>query len=136
VYTIFPHTADAGLRVEAEDMEELFAEAGRAFFSLVVANLDDVQPRTQREITVEGDDLEYLFFDWLNELLFTFENERLLLSQFEVSLDAGGLRSVASGERVDRDRHQLEHEVKAITYHGLKVVRTEQGWMAEVIVDI
>ena len=33
-------------------------------------------------------------------------------------------------------RHSLEHEVKAITYHGLRVERTEDGWLAEVIVDI
>ncbi len=136
MYTIFPHTADAGLRVEAADKETLFAEAGCALFSLVVTNLDEVQVNTKRTITVDGDDLEYLFFDWLSELLFTFERERLVFNQFAVSFHAGGVRGIASGEPVDHERHQLEHEIKAITYHGLKVQQTEQGWIAEVIVDI
>jgi SHS2 domain-containing protein len=30
----------------------------------------------------------------------------------------------------------LSHEVKAITYHGLAVERTADGWRAEVVVDI
>ncbi len=136
MFTIFPHTADAGLRVEAEDVETLFADAGRGLFSLLVSNVDDVQPNVRREITVDGDDLEYLFFDWLSELLFIFEDQHLLFSQFDVSLQKGGLRGVASGEQIDRDRHRLEHEIKAITYHDLKVKRTDQGWIAEVIVDI
>ena len=36
----------------------------------------------------------------------------------------------------DQARHALAHEVKAITYHRLKVERTADGWLAEVIVDI
>ena len=136
MFTIFPHTADAGLRVEAEDRETLFADAGRGLFSLLVSNLDDIQPNVRREITVAGDDLEYLFFDWLSELLFVFEQEHLLLSQFDVSLQKGGLRGITWGEQIDRERHRLEHEIKAITYHNLQVKRTDHGWIAEVIVDI
>ena len=33
-------------------------------------------------------------------------------------------------------RHELDMEIKAITYHGLKVERDGDGWLAEVIVDI
>lgn len=136
MYTIFPHTADAGLRVEAESLETLFAEAGCALFSLLVANLDDVQARTTRQITIEGDDLEYLFFDWLSELLFLFDSEGLLLSRFAVVFRAGGLTGTVQGEPMDHQRHRMEHEIKAITYHDLQVQRREHGWIAEVIVDI
>ena len=40
------------------------------------------------------------------------------------------------GEPMDAARHTLLHEVKAITHHGLRVEPTEDGWLAEVIVDI
>jgi SHS2 domain-containing protein len=46
------------------------------------------------------------------------------------------LRAAAWGEPVDPARHELDHEVKAITYHGLKLERDGDGWLAEVIVDI
>lgn len=136
MFTIFPHTADAGLRVEAADLETLFADAGRGLFSLIVSNLDEVEPRTTKEIAIDGDDVEYLLFDWLSELLFIFESERLLLGVFNVSVGPHGLVASAAGEPVDWGRHQMEHEIKAITYHGLVVERTEHGWAAEVIVDI
>jgi SHS2 domain-containing protein len=136
MFTILPHTADAGLRVEAADLGTLFAEAGCGLFSLIVSNLDDVEPRTTKEFVIAGEDVEYLLFDWLSELLFIFESERLLFREFDVSVGPHGLQATAAGERVDRVRHQMEHEIKAITYHGLVVERTKQGWAAEVIVDI
>jgi SHS2 domain-containing protein len=60
----------------------------------------------------------------------------LLLSRFEVHVRDGGLSATARGEPLDPGRHSLLHEVKAITYHGLTVEQTDQGWLAEVIVDI
>jgi SHS2 domain-containing protein len=136
MYQVFDHTADVGLRVFAPDRSSLFAEAARALFSLVVVNLDAVQAVEERRYELAGEQDEYLLFDWLNELLYTFETEHLLLCEFQIDLGPAGLRATGRGERVDRSRHELDHEVKAITYHGLKVERTGDGWMAEVIVDI
>jgi SHS2 domain-containing protein len=53
-----------------------------------------------------------------------------------VKLDDAGLSATARGEPWDPDRHELDHEVKAITYHGLKVEQEAGGWLAELIVDI
>ena len=62
--------------------------------------------------------------------------EHLLLGKFEAHVRDDGLTGFAWGESLNRDRHTLEHEVKAITYHGLRLERDGDGWMAEVIVDI
>jgi len=102
----------------------------------LVANLDDVRCVEQRTYQIPGDEDDYLLFDWLNELLYTFDTERLLLTEFDVELHDGGLHAVCRGEPIDRARHDLEHEVKAITYHGLRTERDGDGWLAEVIVDI
>jgi len=136
MYETFEHTADLGLRVTAADLPSLFAEAGRGLTSMIVANLDDVRPVREVTIAVEGGRLDELLFDWLNEILYVFESQRLLLAQFDVQIDAAGLRASARGEEADESRHVLEHEVKAITYHGLKVERTSEGYLAEIIVDI
>lgn len=136
MFRTFAHTADAGLHIEAEDLNALFAEAGRALFSLIVANADAVEPRTEMEITVDGSDREYLMVDWLSELLFLFESQQLLLCGFRISVTADGLAATVSGEGVDERRHRLEHEVKAITYHDLMVTQSADKWTARVIVDI
>jgi SHS2 domain-containing protein len=80
--------------------------------------------------------LDYLLFDWLKELLYHFAADHLLLGSFAVQTTDTGLTGKAWGEPLDRSRHLLEHEVKAITYHGLRVEQTVDGWLAEVIVDI
>lgn len=136
MYEIFEHTADLGLRVQAADLEGLFAEAGRGLASMMVANLDEVQPVQERELTLTGEERDYLLFDWLTELLYIFDTERLLLVDFTLQIGNSGLHSVCRGETLDPGRHLLDHEVKAITYHGLKVEQTDAGWQAELIVDI
>jgi SHS2 domain-containing protein len=136
MYETFDHTADLGLRVRAADVDTLFAEAAQALFAAIVENLGTVEPRQRLDLEIAGDEKEYLLFDWLKELLYHFDSEHVLLSRFEVHVRAGGLSGTAWGEPFDPARHQLLHEVKAITYHGLTVAQTEGGWLAEVIVDI
>jgi SHS2 domain-containing protein len=136
MYETFDHTADLGLRIRAADLNTLFAEAGRALFSALVENPDAVAPIHRLDVTIAGSDREYLLFDWLKELLYRFEVEHLLLTRFEVTVGADGLEGSARGEPFDPERHELAHEVKAITYHGLRVEETPDGWLAEVIVDI
>ena len=135
-YETFEHTADLGLRVRADDLNALFADAARGLFSMIVPDLDSVRPSESVSIAVEGDVSDLLLFDWLNELLYTYEVRRLLLCQFEVEFGTSGLVATAKGEPIDPARHALDHEVKAITYHGLKLEQQDGRWLAEVIVDI
>ena len=137
MYEVFEHTADLGLRVRAASLMELFAEAARGLVAMVVTNLDDVQPVQDMTFQITGSEAEYLLFDWLNELLYTIDTQRVVFNQFECRLSAGGLNCTARGEPIDEARHELDHEVKAITYHGLKVEEQPDGhWLAELIVDI
>jgi SHS2 domain-containing protein len=136
MYEYFEHTADLGIRVRAADLNGLFAEAATALFAAVVDGLDTVRLTQQVEITVEGTDREYLLFDWLRELLFRLDADHLLLASFDVKVTESGLKASAWGEPIDPARHVLSHEVKAITYHGLRVEQEDGGWIAEVIVDI
>jgi SHS2 domain-containing protein len=136
MHEFFEHTADLGLRVGAADLETLFADAATALFEAIVDNLDAVRPERAVAVRVDGTELEYLLFDWLKELLRRFDTDHLLFSRFEVKVTPSGLEGTAWGEELDRDRHELGHEVKAITYHSLCVEQTGDAWLAEVIVDI
>ena len=136
MYETFDHTADLGLRIRADTLDGLFADAARGLFSVLVANLDDVQPVEEVTFALDPDEFDLLLFDWLAELLYTFETRRLLLAQFDVHVGDDGLRATARGEPLDPSRHVMAHEIKAITYHELKVQRSNGGWLAEVIVDI
>jgi SHS2 domain-containing protein len=136
MYETFDHTADLGLRIRAASIDVLFAEAAEALFATIVTDLAAVQPLVEREVILPADDRDYLLFDWLKQLLYWWDVEHLLFGKFEVRVGDQGLAAKAWGEPLDRQRHQLEHEVKAITYHGLVVAPEGDGWLAEVIVDI
>ena len=136
MYELFEHTADLGLRARAPDLDTLFVEAAECLFSAIVEDLSTIRPAQVVEVRLQAEDREYLLFDWLKALLYHFDAEHLLFRRFEVKVTADGLEGRAWGEPLDRGRHELSHEVKAITYHGLRVEQTADGWLAEVIVDI
>ncbi len=135
-YETFEHTADLGIRVRAASLDALFADAGRGLFSVLVEDLGAVRPQREVSVQIDGCEKDYLLLDWLNELLYRFETEHLLFSDFTVNVGDTGLEARARGEPIDLGRHQLSHEVKAITYHHLKVEQVANGWCAEMIVDI
>jgi SHS2 domain-containing protein len=136
MYELFEHTADLGLRVQANTLDELLVEAARGLLAMLVANTQDVRPVQTKNVTIDETEPAYLLFDWLSELLYAFDSDRLLLSEFSLKLHDHRLTATCRGEPMDASRHQMEHEVKAITYHALRVEQTAAGWQAEVIVDI
>lgn len=137
MFSTFEHTADLGLKASAESLETLFVEAARGLMSMLVDRPELIVSVEQRRFEISSSERDYLFFDWLNELLFAFESDGWLGATFDVQIDGDHLIAIVGGESLDRVRHQPGHEVKAITYHGLKVREESPGqWSAEVIVDI
>jgi SHS2 domain-containing protein len=135
MYELFEHTADLGLRVRSQDLETLFAEAAEGLFA-AIAERGEPAGDEVLQLDLRADRLEWLFFDWLAELLYVFESRRLLLGPFRVHLTGLHLAGEARCRPFDADRDRPLHEVKAITYHGLSVERDGGGWVAEVVVDI
>jgi SHS2 domain-containing protein len=136
MFELFDHTADLGLRVTAPDLNTLYTEAAVGLFSMMTDDLSAIRPNLSAAFDIPRTDREFLLFDWLRELLLYADEHRVLFSRFDVTVTDSGLSATAHGEPLDPARHQLAREVKAITYHGLKVEPTADGWLAEVIVDI
>ena len=134
----FDHTADVGLRIIADDLDDLFRTAAEGVFDYIVANRDQVREVEEESVSLSADDPATLLVDWLNELIFRCETRHRLYSRFDVGLADEGrvLKGAIRGEPIDRDRHVLDHEVKAVTHHGLTLRREASHWLAELILDI
>jgi len=136
MFTLFEHTADLGIHAEAADLATLMAEAARGLFSVLVSDSQSVRPVVEVRLAMEAQRYDDLLHDWLSELLFIFDTRRLVFCQFDMRFDGRELAAVVRGEPFDPERHPIGMEIKAITYHGLKVEQTPTGWTAEVILDL
>ena len=135
-FELFDHTADVGIVARGADLKEAFATAAYAVFNLI-ADLGAVSEETSLDIEVEAPDQESLLVSWLNELLYQSDVEQALFKRFEIKeIDDCHLKAKVHGERIDLSRHGLKTQVKAATYHGLKI--EERGGRIEVhvILDI
>ncbi len=117
-------------------MSRAFENAARGLFSLII-DTNRVKPVLQKRITVTAPDREALLVNWLNELIYLSETERVLFREFNIEeMTDTKLVATAGGERIDRRRHNLKREVKAATYHRLSVEQKPEGWQIQVIFDI
>ncbi len=130
-------TADTAFTAYGKDLNELFANAALAMFEVMV-NTKQIKPSMERKIEVKAEDLEGLFFQWLNELLFYYGAENLAFSKFEVKVDEKKIQLKAKcfGEEIKPEEHEVRTEVKACTYHRLEIKKIDKKWKAQVILDI
>ena len=136
MFTVFEHTADLGVRVEAATLPDALADAAAGLFAVIAGDLGQIRPILAETFTVPGSDPTWLLYDFLGELHAAFEIRRMLFREFEVTITGDGLEVTARGERYDPTRHVLAHEVKAITQHELAVDRGPERCTATYIVDI
>ncbi|MFO8143878.1 MAG: archease, partial [Dehalococcoidales bacterium] len=87
-FEIFDHTADVGVVAYGNDASEAFASAARGLFSLIT-DPGSIQEITWRDTELVAPDEESLLVDWLNELIYLFDVEKLIFRRFEVDIFPG-----------------------------------------------
>ena len=135
-YEVIEHTADIGIRVKGRNLAELFRNAGLAVFDIIAKRQPGKNTR-QKTIPIRqtADNIEELFINWLNELLSLSATKELIFTDFHMdTLDERNLKARALGE--DFRRYRLNVEIKAATYHELKIEKKDSSWQAEVILDV
>ena len=134
------HTGDIGIQVAASTLPQLFERAALGMFR-VLTDLDAVQTPDATTISVEGRDREALMVRWLSELNYRHTVDDVLYGAFKVKSidetdDGLTLKATARGESIDPDRHTVYTEIKAITFHGMEIRETDNGWTVQVIFDM
>lgn len=130
-------TADVAFVAYGKDLGELFANSALAMFEVMI-NTKQVKPNVSRKVEVNGNDLQSLMFNWLNELLLYVDSENLVFSDFEVKVDEKKLelKAECKGEKIDRKRHEIGTVVKSATMHKMEIKKEKNVWKAQVILDI
>jgi SHS2 domain-containing protein len=135
-FEVFEHTADIGVRVFGGNLLELLKNAALALMSLIVES-GAVRPAEEVPITAEAETGEELLIKMLSEILYLHQVRKMVFCEAEIELiDGYKLRGVLRGENIDPERHELLLDIKAATYHNLKIQRVNDRLMAEVVFDI
>ena len=133
-------TADIAFEATGRDLAELFSNSADATMNVMIDNLDAIGPRETRHIELSNDKIDMLLFDFLQELIYFKDAERLLLRARHVQIDEKNekyfLKAEAVGELLDETRHLQRADVKAVTLHGFCVEKEDGGWKARVLLDI
>ena len=121
-YTLIDHTADMMVKANGSTLEECFANAAFALFDQTV-DLSNIGTSEETDIRVTGIDDEDRLYSFLSEMLFIEDADNLILKEFKVSFDGDDVVCHARGETLDRTRHRIRSEVKAVTYHMMEIDR-------------
>ncbi|NLT34764.1 MAG: archease [Gaiellales bacterium] len=139
-YTELEHPADLFLEIKGRDPAELLEHALFALFDQIV-DLRTVRLVRRRTFSVREADLTLALRHTLTEALALFNLEGFLAAAAGVRWEGGegtvGVVVTLWGENVDRSRHELQTEIKAVTYHRLLTEQTEPGaWRATILFDV
>ena len=133
-------TADIAFEATGRDLPELFRDAADATTNVMIDNIEAIQPRETRRIELSNAMIDMLLFDFLQELIFLKDAERLLLRIREVQINKRDenyfLKATVEGETLDAERHHQRADVKAVTLHNFSVEPVDSGWKARVLLDI
>jgi SHS2 domain-containing protein len=136
MFELLDHPADIGFRAFGSSLEELFANCAHALISIIF-DPSDTKAADEWDLHAEGSDLESLMVNWLNEVLFYVDTRRIAFASFAIDFpEKSRVRCKARGERRDPIRHPVRVSVKAVTYHQLVISKGQDGWIAEVYVDV
>ncbi len=141
-YEFIEHTADIGIKVFGKDLDELFINAATAMFDIIVsAKRSEASPKGTTSpvkkfiIDKKADNLENLLVEWLGELLFLYSTKNIVFDKFDIKeLDDNHINAVISGWPTQD--YKIKTEIKAVTYHMLKVWQEKNHWFAQLIFDV
>lgn len=132
----FSHEADMGVRGFGATPEDAFAQAALAMMA-VVGNLDSIHPVEEVAVNCSAPDIELLFVDWLNALIYEMDTRKMLFCRFQATIEGNRLQGKAWGEAVTVAEHQPVVEVKGASYAELAVNQLAGGqWVAQCVVDV
>ncbi len=135
-YSIIDHTADFGLHVFGKTARDLYENAATAMFEQIV-DTSALTGEAVADLTVDGSDRADLMVNWLRELLYLWTGEEKLVKTVRlIRLSAHELAATVTFDAFSPGRHEIENEIKAVTYHQIQVFPGAGGWEARIIFDV
>ncbi len=135
-YRYIEHPSDVGFEAYGATLEVLFGNAALAMYSFMT-DVEEIETAEERAVTVNAEDLYSLMFDWLDEMLFLFESDSLVMKEFDIIVDKlqFSITGTCRGGRFDPAKHESGIIIKAVTYNMMEI-KKNGIWHARVVLDV
>jgi len=123
-YKLLDHATDAIIEVTASDLPEAFLTAAN---SVVETTLDrnTVEEKEEMVIKVQGIDLRYLLFNWLEAVIYQLITDGFAIKRIQLDLQKNEEYEISAttyGEPIDLKKHNFKVEIKAPTFHEMEIL--------------
>ncbi|MEO0279139.1 MAG: archease [candidate division WOR-3 bacterium] len=137
-YRLINPKADIGIEVWGNSVKELFEESVRALIDLYSINKKSVAETKEITVSVEGIDLEDLLVSVLNQVIFLVDAKKFIPIDVKVEkLNDTKVTMTLKGEDYKEDKdYGIEREIKAATFHNLKIEKEGNLVKTRIIFDV
>jgi len=135
------HTADVALEAEGPTLESLFAAAAFGLRSLLLEPVPDRRKKTSIKIRLKENSVEALLVRWLSELNFIICTNKYVFEQItEIEIRTTGkfvvLKARLNGSHFGNLQEVFLTEIKAVTFHNLKIRQQKGRFKVQIVFDI
>lgn len=122
-YRYLEHATDAFIEVKASSLEEAFVLAARSVVETIL-DMNSVQVKKTRQLRVTGKDLNYLLYNWLEEIIILTITDGFAVKSVKVKIEKNSEYAILAdleGEDIDIKKHHFKVEIKAPTFHLMEI---------------
>jgi protein archease len=139
-YQTIDHTADIAIEISGNSLEDLFQTAYQAWYETVLGHarcLSQVKKRKK----LQAFSPEELLVNFVSELNFWLMVKKWIVARIEkleLSEENGQLtlKVIATGQSFDPEKHELQAEVKAVTFHQLEIKQRGNNLYTRLVFDV
>ena len=132
-YKFLEHTADIKFQAYGKTLDEVFGNSVLAVLDYISRG-QKIKTTKGKIIDVSGNDLESLFYNFLDELIYLIDAENFLAVKAEVTIKGYNLHAELFGDKTSNYKN-LDH-IKAATYSEMYIKKTLSGWEAQAVMDV
>ncbi len=133
-YRYLDHTADLGIEISGQGLEDLFRNIGRAIFESQI--IGAIRDSIERSIDLTSDSLDDLIIEWCRELLYVFSVEGFIPKKYTLRIKDHSLQAHLRGDEFDTKRHRVRFEIKNPTYHNFSLEEKKGEYKTRIIFDV
>lgn len=139
-YIQLEHTADIAIEIYADSIVNLFHAGLDAWLDLSLSGIDFI-PTVKQNYESSGNSFEELLIKFLGEINFQLHVNKIIFNEInsiDLSVNNGEyfLQSELTGEEIDFNKFYIKEEIKAVTFHQVKIQQREDLFTTKIVFDI